>query len=283
MSEIKENKEVYFVSKYEDNTEERILLNLKTGLVESKSDRNLVGFYFEGNIEMLQNLDTLYLYYNGLKYLPDFNNLTNLKHLFIMKSKIEKFSDGKNKSEGLPIQNSSIENFIEGSGEELDNKNNDKIKADEIIIKSETLEELYIEYNNLHDIPFFDTPNLECLFLKNSHISNVGEKLKLLKKLKVLDIQDSSIEVLDCINLPDSLEEIYIGGYQIFKHFKNIEHLKNLKTVLIGTGNFSKKTKRDYNIPEHVGFDFDYCMSYCDSRDSSDSGNKFYDFGSWYY
>lgn len=258
---LKENKEVYFVCKYKDKIENKILLDSKAEYVQSKTDSNLVDFYFEGNVGILQNLNYVYLFPSGLTYIPDFNYLPNLKRLYIEGSKIEKFNDCEINLKGLLIRDSLIGNFVEGCKEcdEYGNKNKDKQNAEKIIIKSIKLKQLNLEFNNIHEIPFFDIPNLEFLFLSGNHIPNVGKEFKNLKKLKLLDLRDNPIEILDCIDLPDSLEEICIGGIHIFKYFKNIDHLKNLKHVLIGQG--LNQNREDYNIPKHVSFYDDFEMN----------------------
>ncbi|ADM12176.1 uncharacterized protein Eint_090470 [Encephalitozoon intestinalis ATCC 50506] len=122
----------------------------------------------------------------------------------------------------------------------------------EISIPRMGLSELYLISNDISTIHGLDLPcikkldmavndicqienlencaTLEELYLGSNRIRTV-EGLSELKDLKVLDLQNNELEVVDCSAVPCNVEVLLLGENRNLQMIENLESLKNLRIL----------------------------------------------------
>lgn len=135
----------------------------------------------------------------------------------------------------------------------------------DICIPRMNIEELYLISNDITEISGLDLPRIKKLDIAVNNISRIEnlercctleelylggnriktvEGLESLAMLKVLDLQNNGLEIVDCEMIPKSIEILLLGENRKLEAIRNIEMLKSLRILGIERTDIPRDTIR---------------------------------------
>lgn len=218
------------------------------------------------SLSELPELKRLVIYDSDINSITAVRDLKNLTEFYIGNCNVKDISvlGDLEKLETVSIQDCDVEDISALKKKNLYNLGVEGTRIQSIPILSKSIENLYLENNQIDDISGLkDLKNLSLLVLNNNKLNNL-EPLRHLKKLKTLEIQNNCIQSIEpisnlpelialdlcgnpiedfsCIKLPD-LEELSLSGKvkgEDLDFFSESEDLKSLTIVGTDLSNIRK-------------------------------------------
>ncbi|QTE23025.1 leucine-rich repeat domain-containing protein [Polaribacter cellanae] len=215
------------------------LTNLKNIEIQG-SDLEVVN----NNINKLQNIETLKLYFNQIKTLPkSFINLSKLKRVYLEHNKLKKLPKdlGKLNISYLSLNNNLIEKLPKSI---IYLKNLDSLNLEENYIlqlpkrigKLKNLTYLNLELNKLSQLPksFGKLQNLKYLNISRNEIAELPTNFGNLKALKILDAEFCHLKKLPkSFGKLKKLERLALTNNNLQELSKNFGNLQSLKKLYL--------------------------------------------------
>jgi len=188
-------------------------------------------------IEILTNLEYLYLQNNKIQKIENLDSLPNLEYIYLNNNQIQKIENLETfpNLEILYLQNNKIqkiENLETLPNLKTLDLHNNQIQKIENLETFPNLEILYLHNNKISRIENLETlTNLEILYLHNNKISRI-ENLETLTNLKYLYLHNNKISRIENLETLTNLKYLYLSSNQI-KKIEGLETLTNLETLFL--------------------------------------------------